>query len=190
MPVNTDGGCLANGEPIGASGLRQVYEYVLQLRGDAGARQVPRTTRGPDRLHPRLRRAGHQRLHRAVAVSGVASPTDPRATSSGAAPAETTPVEVAPVRPGEDLDWVSLEAYLRMRLPELSGDLRVLQFPNGSANLTYLVAIGNRQLVVRRPPFGQLAPGAHDMHREYRTLSRLWQRLRQGASRPVVLRRP
>jgi acetyl-CoA acetyltransferase len=41
LPVNTDGGCLANGEPIGASGLRQVYECVLQLRGDAGARQVP-----------------------------------------------------------------------------------------------------------------------------------------------------
>ena len=41
FPVNTDGGCLANGEPIGASGLRQVYENVLQLRGDAGPRQVP-----------------------------------------------------------------------------------------------------------------------------------------------------
>jgi len=40
MPMNTDGGCIANGEPIGASGLRQVYEVVLQLRGDAGARQV------------------------------------------------------------------------------------------------------------------------------------------------------
>jgi acetyl-CoA acetyltransferase len=39
-PINTDGGCIANGEPIGASGLRQVYENVLQLRGDAGARQV------------------------------------------------------------------------------------------------------------------------------------------------------
>ena len=41
LPVNTDGGCLANGEPIGASGLRQVYENVLQLRGDAVTRQVP-----------------------------------------------------------------------------------------------------------------------------------------------------
>jgi acetyl-CoA C-acetyltransferase len=41
FPINTDGGCLANGEPIGASGLRQVYENVLQLRGDAGVRQVP-----------------------------------------------------------------------------------------------------------------------------------------------------
>lgn len=43
MPMNTDGGCLANGEPIGASGLRQVYEVVLQLRGDAGDHQVPNT---------------------------------------------------------------------------------------------------------------------------------------------------
>jgi acetyl-CoA acetyltransferase len=41
MPVNTDGGLIANGEPIGASGLRQVYELVRQLRGEAGERQVP-----------------------------------------------------------------------------------------------------------------------------------------------------
>jgi acetyl-CoA acetyltransferase len=45
LPVNTDGGCLANGEPIGASGLRQVYENVLQLRGDAGQHQVPNPPR-------------------------------------------------------------------------------------------------------------------------------------------------
>jgi acetyl-CoA acetyltransferase len=41
LPVNTDGGLIANGEPIGASGLRQVYEVVQQLRGRAGDRQVP-----------------------------------------------------------------------------------------------------------------------------------------------------
>jgi acetyl-CoA acetyltransferase len=46
LPVNTDGGCLANGEPIGASGLRQVHEVVLQLRGEAGERQIP----GPARV--------------------------------------------------------------------------------------------------------------------------------------------
>lgn len=40
LPINTDGGCIANGEPIGASGLRQVYESVLQLQGRAGTRQV------------------------------------------------------------------------------------------------------------------------------------------------------
>ena len=41
LPVNTDGGLLANGEPIGGSGLRQIHEVCLQLRGKAGARQVP-----------------------------------------------------------------------------------------------------------------------------------------------------
>jgi len=41
LPVNTDGGLIGNGEPIGASGLRQLHELVLQLRGAAGARQVP-----------------------------------------------------------------------------------------------------------------------------------------------------
>lgn len=41
LPVNTDGGLIANGEPIGASGIRQVYELTLQLRGQAGERQVP-----------------------------------------------------------------------------------------------------------------------------------------------------
>jgi acetyl-CoA C-acetyltransferase len=46
LPVNTDGGCIACGEPIGASGLRQVHEVVLQLRGEAGDRQVP----GPARV--------------------------------------------------------------------------------------------------------------------------------------------
>ena len=41
LPVNTDGGLIGNGEPIGASGLRQIHELVLQLRGTAGPRQVP-----------------------------------------------------------------------------------------------------------------------------------------------------
>jgi acetyl-CoA C-acetyltransferase len=41
IPINTDGGLLANGEPVGASGLRQVFELVHQVRGTAGDRQVP-----------------------------------------------------------------------------------------------------------------------------------------------------
>ena len=45
LPVNTDGGCLACGEPTGASGLRQVYENVVQLRGTAGRRQVATSPR-------------------------------------------------------------------------------------------------------------------------------------------------
>ena len=61
LPVNTDGGCLANGEPIGASGLRQVHEIVLQLRGEAGDRQAP----GP-------RRVGFTQVYGAPGVSACA----------------------------------------------------------------------------------------------------------------------
>jgi acetyl-CoA acetyltransferase len=45
LPVNTDGGLIANGEPVGASGIRQVYELVTQMRGRAGDRQVPNQPR-------------------------------------------------------------------------------------------------------------------------------------------------
>jgi acetyl-CoA acetyltransferase len=47
LPINTDGGCLACGEPIGASGLRQVYENVVQLRGAGGGRQVMKADKPP-----------------------------------------------------------------------------------------------------------------------------------------------
>lgn len=61
LPVNTDGGCLACGEPIGASGLRQVYENYVQLIGQAGARQVS----GKLRL-------GYSHVYGAPGVSAVA----------------------------------------------------------------------------------------------------------------------
>jgi len=41
LPVNPSGGLLSKGEPLGASGLGQVVELYWQLRGEAGARQVP-----------------------------------------------------------------------------------------------------------------------------------------------------
>jgi aminoglycoside phosphotransferase (APT) family kinase protein len=81
--------------------------------------------------------------------------------------------DVTAVRPGEELDWPALEDYLRANLPQVRGDFSVLQFPNGSANLTYLVRFGDEALVVRRPPFGTIAAGAHDMRREHTVLSRL-----------------
>jgi len=40
LPVNTSGGLLSKGEPLGASALGQVVDLVTQLRGEAGARQV------------------------------------------------------------------------------------------------------------------------------------------------------
>jgi aminoglycoside phosphotransferase (APT) family kinase protein len=86
-----------------------------------------------------------------------------------------TPPETAEVRAGQELDWDRLAAYLHDNLAGLASDVHVAQFPNGVANLTYLIRFGERQLVVRRPPFGVLAPGSHDMRREYRVLSRLWE---------------
>jgi aminoglycoside phosphotransferase (APT) family kinase protein len=83
------------------------------------------------------------------------------------------PPEVAPVREGEELPWDRLASYLRDHL-EVDGELSVMQFPNGSANLTYLLTFGDQHLVLRRPPFGVVAPGAHDMRREFRVLSKLW----------------
>lgn len=85
------------------------------------------------------------------------------------------PADAAPVRPGEDLAWPRLEAHLRAHIAELDGGFSALQFPGGSANLTYLLRFGDTELVLRRPPFGTVAPGAHDMKREHRVLSRLWQ---------------
>ncbi len=82
--------------------------------------------------------------------------------------------EAEEVRTGDELDVDRLRGFMRRELPELDGDIEVLQFPGGSANLTYLVRVGGAELVLRRPPFGTIAPGAHDMGREYKVLSRLW----------------
>ena len=41
IPINSDGGLLADGHPIGATGIAQICEIVKQLRGEAGKRQVP-----------------------------------------------------------------------------------------------------------------------------------------------------
>ncbi len=79
------------------------------------------------------------------------------------------------IREGEQLDWNKLEEYLRSQLDHLSGDFSVQQFHGGHANLTYLIQFGAEEYVLRRPPFGKLAPGTHSMKREYRVLSRLYE---------------
>jgi aminoglycoside phosphotransferase (APT) family kinase protein len=83
--------------------------------------------------------------------------------------------ETAAVRPDEEMNWPVLAEYLRQHIAGAAGPMTVTQFPGGSANLTYLVQFGDLSLVVRRPPLGPLAPGAHDMAREHRVLSRLYQ---------------
>ena len=46
LPVNTDGGLMGRGHPMGATGLGQIIEVVTQLRGEAGPRQVKRARIG------------------------------------------------------------------------------------------------------------------------------------------------
>lgn len=82
--------------------------------------------------------------------------------------------ETIPVRDGEQLDTRLLEPYLRSRFPETDGPLRIAQFGGGHANLTYLLAFGDHEYVLRRPPKGPVAPSAHDMKREHRVQACLY----------------
>ena len=76
--------------------------------------------------------------------------------------------DTTPVRAGEELNLVWLEEHLRSRLPEeclpeperTRAPIEVRQFPGGHSNLTYLIRFGSRELVLRRPPFGPVAPTA------------------------------
>ena len=80
----------------------------------------------------------------------------------------------APVRPGEALNPEALAVYLQGLFPGLkSSDIEVSQFPSGHSNLTYLLRLGEREIVLRRPPFGAKIKSAHDMRREYDMLTHL-----------------
>jgi aminoglycoside phosphotransferase (APT) family kinase protein len=76
------------------------------------------------------------------------------------------------VRAGEELDLALLQPFLMEHFGH-SGPVSVEQFPSGHSNLTYLVRLGEREVVLRRPPFGSKVRSAHDMAREYRVLSKL-----------------
>src|SRR5262249_9787817 len=78
-----------------------------------------------------------------------------------------------PIREDERFDEARLAAYLRASLPDLDGPLVVQQFRGGHANLTYALRLGERELVLRRPPLGPVAPKSHDMVREFRALRAL-----------------
>src|SRR5579864_2745791 len=71
------------------------------------------------------------------------------------------------VRTGEELDHARLEPFLLRHFPESTGPLTVEQFPSGHSNLTYLVHLGRRDFVLRRPPFGSKVRTAPGMSREY-----------------------
>ena len=80
------------------------------------------------------------------------------------------------VRPGEELDPDALAEWLREALGVESRPA-VHQYPSGFSNLTYLLDLGHREVVLRRPPHGAQVKGGHDMGREFRILSALYGRV-------------
>lgn len=74
------------------------------------------------------------------------------------------------------LDWESLRRFLGEQGMKLALDPPPRQFSGGLANLNYLISLDGRETVLRRPPLGKLPPGAYDMGREHRILSRLWRK--------------
>src|SRR5207237_7116675 len=60
--------------------------------------------------------------------------------------------------------------YTTLFRSDLGGELVVKQFPSGHSNLTYSVSLGEKEMVLRRPPFGSKVKSAHDMGREYNVL--------------------
>lgn len=106
--------------------------------------------------------------------------------------------DTAPIRPEERFDESLAADYLRSTLPELFGDgpLHFDQFPGGAANLTYRVFCDGGEFVLRRAPLGKVPKGGHDMEREYRVLSRLWEEFPEAprayhfCEDPAVLGKP
>lgn len=81
--------------------------------------------------------------------------------------------EPTSVRSADAFDAFALDVYLKTLELELEGTPEVAQYPGGASNLTYLLKYTNRELVLRRPPPGHKAKGAHDMMREARVMKAL-----------------
>ncbi len=93
--------------------------------------------------------------------------------------------EPSETRADERLDTERLRPFLERSFPGKTGPITVLQFQRGHSNLTYLVQMGPRSAVLRRPPFGVTVKSAHDMKREFTILSAV-QGFYPKAPRPIA----
>ncbi|GGO74117.1 phosphotransferase family protein [Nocardioides deserti] len=78
-----------------------------------------------------------------------------------------------PVREEDAFDAAAVSAWLDGQGAGVGPIDEVRQFSGGASNLTYLLVAGDRELILRRPPAGKKAAGAHDMGREFRIQSAL-----------------
>ncbi len=77
------------------------------------------------------------------------------------------------VRAGEEVDLARVSAYLRTAGVAIEGEPQLSQFPGGASNLTYQLSYANKDLILRRPPFGHIAKSAHDVVREAQIMKAL-----------------
>jgi aminoglycoside phosphotransferase (APT) family kinase protein len=77
------------------------------------------------------------------------------------------------VREEDAFDLEAVRAWLAHRGVELAGAVEIQQFGGGASNLTYSLRTAGQDLILRRPPAGKKAAGAHDMGREFRIQSAL-----------------
>lgn len=75
---------------------------------------------------------------------------------------------VADIREEDSFDVEAVRTWLATQGTQLGENVEVQQFGGGASNLTYSLRDGSHDLILRRPPSGQKAKGAHDMVREYR----------------------
>ncbi|WP_188208058.1 phosphotransferase family protein [Alkalibacillus aidingensis] len=72
------------------------------------------------------------------------------------------------------INWELFEQFLRESVEGLPDKLMdVKKFSEGYSNQTYLIQVGEWEGVMRRPPFGEIPPKAHDMEREHNLLKKI-----------------
>jgi aminoglycoside phosphotransferase (APT) family kinase protein len=76
-------------------------------------------------------------------------------------------------RDAHGLDERRLDGWLRARLHDLRGPLKIERIGGGQSNPTYFLTYDNRRLVLRRRPDGEILPSAHAVDRKYRVQAAL-----------------
>jgi aminoglycoside phosphotransferase (APT) family kinase protein len=107
-------------------------------------------------------------------------------TTKNVKPTQSVLDTASAVREGEELPVEPLLEWLNSELnlangESLQGDMKITQYSGGASNWTYCLSFDNREMILRRPPAGTKAKGAHDMGREYRL---------QDALKPVYSKVP
>ena len=90
-------------------------------------------------------------------------------------------IGVKPVEDRHRFDVDRLARYLRGKIDDWQGELKIEQFKGGQSNPTYRVAAGAKRYALRRKPPGKLLPSAHAVEREYKVIKAL-----HGVAFPVA----